>query len=377
MPWCSSRCGYCDFNTYVPGAIAGASPTTFVPDALAELTLAREVVGGRAVDTVFFGGGTPTLVPANQLVAVLHAIDSQFGLAPGAEITTEANPETLNANYLAELRAGGFNRISLGMQSAVGHVLAALDRIHTPGRAVEAAREAFDAGFEEVSLDLIYGTPGESDDDWRRSLDAVLEVGPSHVSAYSLIVEAGTRMARLVASGKLEELDDDVMARRYEMADTALLDAGLEWYEVSNWARGGIDGSACRHNLGYWRGDDWWGIGPGAHSHLGDVRWWNVKHPARYSVALANGDSPEAARETLLPKEQWLEHVMLGIRTSDGLSVDELGGLTPARQAQLVADGLVESAALAAGRIVLTLRGRLLADLLVRDLTEASPTPSR
>lgn len=372
VPWCSSRCGYCDFNTYVPGAIDGASPRSFVDDALAEIRLIRERQGARhvAVSTVFFGGGTPTLLPAPDLADVLAGIDAEFGLVPGAEVTTEANPESVSPEYFGQLRAAGFTRVSLGMQSASPAVLATLDREHTSGRAVEAAQEAFDAGFEEVSLDLIYGTPGETDDDWRGSIEAALSADPTHVSAYSLIVEQGTKMARLVRSGELVPADDDVLARRYEMADQAFRSAGLDWYEVSNWARGGASGpSVCQHNLGYWHNDDWVGIGPGAHSHVADVRWWNQKHPARCSAALSRGELPIAGSEVLSSADQAVEAVMLGVRLAEGLSLDRVIPGHDGDLVDLITEGLIEPGLYSQGRVALTPQGRLLADLVVRRLT--------
>src|SRR3954447_6067474 len=261
VPYCASRCGYCDFNTYIP---AEATPSGYVAAVRAELRLARRVLGDATppARTVFVGGGTPTLLPPADLGAILEAIREHVGLAPGAEVTTEANPESVDPVALAALRDAGFNRISLGMQSAAPQVLETLDRHHTPGRAVAAAHEARAAGFEHVSLDLIYGTPGETAQDWEATLHAALEAAPDHVSAYSLIVEPGTRLAARVRRGELPLPDDDVLAERYETTERILGAAGLGWYEVSNWARSGVD--RCRHNLGYWAGGDWWGRGPGA-----------------------------------------------------------------------------------------------------------------
>jgi oxygen-independent coproporphyrinogen-3 oxidase len=292
---------------------------------------------------------------------VLRAVDDCFGLAPGAEVTTEANPDSVTPASLAELRAGGFTRVSFGMQSASAHVLRTLDRTHTPGRPQAAVREAFAAGFEQVSLDLIYGTPGETDDDWRRSLAAAREAGPTHVSAYALIVEEGTALGRDVARGVLPAPDDDVLADRYLLAEAALSDLG--WYEVSNW------GAPCRHNLGYWRGDDWWGVGPGAHSHVGGVRWWNRKHPASWAAGLATG-SPGAGRELLGAEDRRVERVLLEVRLREGLPLDVLRPAGLAASRAQVADGLLEPAAYERGRAVLTLRGRLLADAVVRDLVD-------
>jgi oxygen-independent coproporphyrinogen-3 oxidase len=368
VPFCATRCGYCDFNTYTPSELdgGGRSRAGYVAAARVELALARRALGDAAplVETVFFGGGTPTLLTPGELAELLWAIEDTFGLAPGAEVTTEANPESVDEASLAALREAGFTRVSLGMQSAVPHVLQTLERVHAPGRAVAAAREARAAGFDHVSLDLIYGTPGESDDDWRASLDAALAAEPGHVSAYALIVEPGTRLAAQIARGDLPAPDDDVLADRYEIADTALAAAGFDWYEVSNWARSPDD--ACRHNLGYWRGGDWWGIGPGAHSHVGGVRWWNVLHPSAYAARLAEGASPAAGRELLDAETRRVERIMLELRLADGLPLDALDDVGRAAAAQAVEDGL---AMLADDRLRLTLRGRLLADAVVRSLT--------
>ena len=370
VPFCRTRCGYCDFNTYTAAELgSGASRDSYAGLAIAEIRLAARVLAGRAgpVQTVFFGGGTPTLLPPADLAAILLAIDSELGLAAGAEVTAEANPETVDERALAELRAAGFTRISLGMQSAVPHVLAALDREHQPGRPEQCARWARAAGFEQVSLDLIYGTPGESDADWQLSLRRAVDAGPDHISAYALIVEEGTRLAARIRRGELPMPDDDVLADRYLMGDELLAAAGLRWYEISNWAA--AESSECRHNLLYWTGGDWWGIGPGAHSHVAGTRWWNVRHPAAYAQRISAGASPGQAREVLSPGEQATERVMLTTRLATGCPASELtrAGLIAARQA--VADGLAGADALAAGRVELTRTGRLLADAVIRGLT--------
>ena len=347
VPWCASRCGYCDFNTYVPGRLRGAAPEDFAAAAVAELALHGI---DRPADTVFFGGGTPTLLPAAALGEVLAAIE----LAPGAEVTVEANPETVDPPKLAALRDAGFTRVSIGMQSASEHVLATLERAHSPGRAVQVARWAREAGFASVSLDLIYGTQGESDDDWRRSVDAALSGSPDHVSAYGLLLEPGTRLTARVRDGRLAALDEDAMARRYEYADAAFEAAGLAYYELCNW------GDPCRHNLGYWRGDDWIGIGPGAHSHVAGTRWWNVKHPARWAERVHAGAPPVAGREVLDAGARRTERIMLGLRMAEGLPADELAGAD-----QLVARGLLRAEG---DRLVLTREGRLLSDRVITEL---------
>jgi oxygen-independent coproporphyrinogen-3 oxidase len=312
------------------------------------------------------------LAPA-ALGRILRAIDAEFGLAPGAEVTTEANPESVDESSLGDLREQGLTRISFGMQSAVPAVLAVLDRVHQPGRPARCAAWARAAGFEHVSLDLIYGTPGESDADWRHSLDAAVAASPDHVSAYALTVEPGTRLAARVRRGELTAPDDDVLADRYLAADEILTAAGYGWYEISNWAASvpaNTAPSRCAHNMLYWTGGDWWGIGPGAHSHVGGTRWWNVRHPAAYGARIAAGNSPGQAREVLSEAERQLERVMLLIRLAEGCPVEVLGPAGRANAESVVAEGLADSGALAGGRIVLTGRGRLLADIVTRKLTE-------
>ncbi|WP_205470896.1 radical SAM family heme chaperone HemW [Nocardioides sp. SYSU D00038] len=370
VPFCSVRCGYCDFNTYtadelgVPG-VRGASRSSYAEAAIAEVRRARVVLGGRdlPVSTVFVGGGTPTLLDPADLTAVVAAIDAELGLVPGAEVTTEANPDSVTAASLAALREGGFDRVSFGMQSSVGHVLRVLDRTHDPERVPRAVEWARAAGFEQVSLDLIYGTPGESVADWEASVDAALSCAPDHVSAYSLIVEDGTALARRVRRGELPAPDDDDLADKYLLADERLGAAGLSWYEVSNWARD--DAARCRHNRLYWTSGDWWGVGPGAHSHVGGVRWWNVKHPVAYAERLASGRSPALAREVLDAGTRRVERVLLEVRLREGLALDVLDAAGRAAVPGLVDDGLVVADD---RRLVLTPPGRLLADAVVRRL---------
>jgi putative oxygen-independent coproporphyrinogen III oxidase len=369
VPYCSVRCGYCDFNTYTLTELGpGASTATFADQALAELDLAVRVLGAHArpVDTVFVGGGTPTLLPAADLVRCVDGIRERFGLSDGAEVTTEANPDSVTAADLAELAAGGFTRVSVGMQSVVPHVLRTLERTHDPARVATAVAGAKAAGLA-TSVDLIYGTPGESLADWRASLDAAVSLEPDHVSAYALIVEEGTRLAAQVRRGELAMPDGDDEADKYEVADDVLAAAGFDWYEVSNWSR--TDAGRCRHNEGYWRGDAWWGVGPGAHSHVGGVRWWNVKHPRTYAARLDAGTSPAAGRETLTPEQRHDEEVLLRVRLRAGLPIDVLDADGRTAVAGLVADGLVDGRAAVADRtVVLTRRGRLLADAVVRRL---------
>jgi putative oxygen-independent coproporphyrinogen III oxidase len=370
IPFCRTRCGYCDFNTYTAAELGdGASRASYAGLAIREVEFARRVLGERApaVSTVFFGGGTPTLLPPGDLAAILRAVDAEFGLAAGAEVSTEANPESVDLRGLERLRASGFTRMSFGMQSAASHVLRVLDREHTPGRAGQCVGWARSAGFDQVSLDLIYGTPGESDADWACSVRTAIEAGPDHISAYALIVEQGTRLAAQVRRGELAPPDDDVLADRYLAADDLLAAAGLGWYEISNWAAG--PDSACRHNLLYWTGGDWWGIGPGAHSHVGGTRWWNLRHPAAYARRIQEGVSPGQAREELTAAERVTERIMLETRLAAGCPVEALEDAGRRAAAQAVADGLADRACLAGGRVVLTRQGRLLADAVIRDLT--------
>ena len=371
VPFCATRCGYCDFNTYTAAELGpGVSRENYASLAIDEIRLARRVLGPTTppVSTVFFGGGTPTLLPAADLAAILRAIDGEFGLAAGAEVSTEANPESVDEPMLAELRASGFTRISLGMQSSVSHVLDVLDRSHSAGRPERCVAWARSAGFCRVSLDLIYGAPGESAADWLRSVHSALAAGPDHISAYALIVENGTRLAARIKRGELAPPDDDELADRYLAADELFSAAGLSWYEISNGAAG--PDSACRHNLLYWTGGDWWGIGPGAHSHIGGTRWWNVRHPVAYAGRISAGQSPGQGREMLVDGERRTERIMLATRLASGCPVDDLGAAGRRAAADAVADGLVGGAELAAGRVVLTTRGRLLADAVIRDLID-------
>lgn len=370
VPFCTTRCGYCDFNTYTAaelGTLPGASRAGYVNAAITELELAARVLApdAPAVSTIFIGGGTPTVLPPDDLGRLITAVRDHFGLAADAEVTTESNPESIDSAGLHRLREVGFNRISFGMQSAVRHVLATLDRTHSPGRAQQAVDEAKAAGFANVSLDLIYGTPGESATDWMESLDAALSASPEHISAYALIVEEGTRLAARIRRGELQATDDDDLADKYLIAEERLAAAGHTAYEVSNWSTSGA--TRCRHNLGYWRSHHWWGIGPGAHSHIGGVRWWNVKHPQAYAARLTSDQSPAQARELLSAEERRVERIMLELRLADGLTTSLLTTTEKGRLVDLVARRL---AVLQDDMLILTRDGRLLADGVIRDLLE-------
>lgn len=371
VPFCRVRCGYCDFNTYTATELKGVSQSSYIDELAKEISWSRDVlersgIPSRALHSVFFGGGTPTLLPARDLTAALQALRDTHGVVQNAEITVEANPDTLSTEYVQQLAHAGFTRVSVGMQSAVPHVLASLDRTHNPDSVVSAVSMIHDAGLE-ASIDLIYGAPGESLSDWRQSLEAAISLGTGHISAYALIVEEGTALARKISSGQLSQPDDDVQAQMYELADEFLSEAGFSWYEISNWSR--TESQRSQHNLAYWKNQDWWGYGPGAHSALGGTRFWNVKHPAAYAQRLAQGHSPAFAYETPDQEAQELERVLLGTRLSEGISTQNCEA---ASIATLISRGLIDGKRALDGRIVLTLSGRLRADEVVRELLFSS-----
>lgn len=362
VPFCATRCGYCDFNTYTPGELGSPRDLTgpYLNALERELEKAAEKVN-RPADTIFVGGGTPSLLGGEGLTRVLNAARNSFGISPDAEITTESNPESTSPEFFEQIKEAGFTRVSLGMQSAASHVLQILERAHTPGRPFAAAREAKAAGFEHVNLDMIYATPTETDDDVRRTLDLALETGVDHISAYSLIVEDGTRMARKVKKGELPAPDQDTMAKRYEIIASRLDDAGFGWYEVSNWAK---EGGECRHNMIYWRDQEWWGAGPGAHSHIGNERFYNVKLPGRYIKMLGDDELPIADSETLTESENHMEKIMLGLRLREGIDRSLL-----LDAAQPMVDSFIDRGLLVDdGRLRVTKPGRLLADGIITDL---------
>lgn len=370
VPFCSSRCGYCDFNTYTAAELGDAvQRDQFHEHLMREIDLvAASDPSAPPADTVFFGGGTPTTLAPAALGAIIDHLDATIGLAPQAEITTEANPDSVDAQALTELLEAGFTRLSLGMQSVAPQVLRVLERTHDAQRSLEIARLARDLGFRHVSLDLIYGTPGETESDVRRSLDAVLETGVDHCSAYALTVEAGTALARRVSRGEVLHPDPDTAADRYAVIDDVLTEAGMPWYEISNWA---TDTGRCRHNLGYWQGGQWWGIGPGAHAHRHGVRSWNRKHPRSYVAAIRSGELPIEGAENLDSAQQSTERIMLGLRTREGLPADLVADRDRLRS--LSADDLIDAEALQHGSVVLTRRGRLLADTVIQAVL-AEPT---
>lgn len=370
VPYCRVRCGYCDFNTYTNLEMGGgASASDYVSTLAGELRSARRAMDEaglpvRPAETIFLGGGTPTMLPASDLARMIELVEQTWGIQPGAEITTEANPETVDEAYLEALAAAGFTRISVGMQSAVPEVLHTLDRTHRPEKVLQVIAAAKAQGLD-TSLDLIYGTPGESMEDWQRSLDAALAMEPEHLSAYALVIEEGTRMWSQVRRGALPSPTDDDEAAKYEMADVALAAAGYQWYEISNWAKPGHE---CRHNEAYWRDWDWYGAGPGAHSHLGDVRLWNTKAPVAWAAQVGQERLPVAGHEVLDAEARRLEQVMLGIRMREGLPAASFeAGVVAA----LIADGYIDGSQALRGRVVLTLQGRLMADTVTHRLLEA------
>ena len=367
IPFCARRCGYCDFNTYTIAELGGdeSIEKRYVDALIKEIALARSIVGDQQVTTIFFGGGTPTLLPSSEIARILDAVQLQFRLSDDVEITTEANPDSVAAGSLGELRAAGINRISFGVQSTTPHVLQTLDRTHNPAQVPIVVHAARDAGFTHISVDLIYGTPGETIVEWEESVRSLLTLPIDHISAYSLIVEEGTKLGAQVRRGVLAMPDEDLNADKYIVADDLFTAAGFAWYEVSNWAK---PGGACKHNEMYWKNNDWWGLGAGAHSHIDGVRWWNKKLPAAYIKELQDGSSPALAREILTDEERSFEELMLGIRTREGLP---LSVVAHGAAAAALADGNLDVEQYEMGRVVLTRSGRLIADALLRAFSDA------
>lgn len=367
VPFCASRCGYCDFNTYTASELqrdgTTVSVATYADRVISQIQQGHLALPDtRVIETVFFGGGTPTLMPAGELVRILSALRSEYGFADGVEVTTEANPDSVDRDYLGELRDGGFTRVSFGHQSSASHVLQLLERTHTAGRTWDAVNSAREVGFAHVSVDLIYGSQAESDHDLEETLTEVVNADVDHVSAYSLIVEPGTRMAAKVERGEVPPASDDIAAHRYPIIDEVLSQNGFTWYEVSNWSK---PGGECRHNIGYWRNQDWLGIGPGAHAHHNGSRMWNLKHPAAWAAAIDSHTSPWADSEVLTADEQRREHIMLRLRLREGLPLDYLSEAGWSHAVEAVLEGLLEQRN---DRLVLTDKGRLLADGLVARL---------
>ena len=371
IPYCVKRCGYCDFNTYTPSELKiteglAQISNSYIDLLLMEIKTAKVQVGQSAnVPSIFFGGGTPSLMQPDDIGRVISTIKSEFTLLPDAEITMECNPDTVTKESLAAFRAIGVNRVSFGMQSAVKHVLATLDRTHNPENLLQVTTWAQEVGFSEISVDLIYGTPGESLADWQTSIDAALALPITHISAYALIVEEGTKLAAQIKRGEVAQVDDDLTAEKYLVADKAFTAAGFEWYELSNWAK---SGSLSKHNLAYWLGDNWWGAGPGAHSHLNGKRFWNVKHPNLYKERVLANQSPVADSEVLEELQIESERLMLSLRLPSGVDKQSLNELQLAELSSYVESGHLDQANWNQGRATLTLDGRLIADRILRQI---------
>jgi len=371
IPYCVKRCGYCDFNTYTPSELKiteglAQISNSYIDLLLMEIKAAKSQVSQSAnVPSIFFGGGTPSLMQPDDIGRVISTIKSEFTLQSDAEITMECNPDTVTKESLAAFRAMGVNRVSFGMQSAVKHVLATLDRTHNPENLLQATTWAKEVGFSEISVDLIYGTPGESLSDWQTSIDAALTLPITHISAYALIIEEGTKLAAQIKRGEVAQVDDDLTAEKYLVADKAFTAAGFEWYELSNWAK---SGSLSKHNLAYWSGDNWWGAGPGAHSHLNGKRFWNVKHPNLYKERVLANQSPVADSEVLEELQIESERLMLSLRLPSGLDKQSLNELQLAELSSYVESGHLDQANWNQGRATLTLNGRLIADRILRQI---------
>lgn len=369
IPYCVKRCGYCDFNTYTPselreGGTLEMVSNDYIDAVLKEIEIAKRTAPG-AVPTIFFGGGTPSLLPAHDLGRVITAIKSGWSVSPDCEITLEANPDSVDASKLMAFREAGFNRVSFGMQSAQPHVLATLDRTHNPENVLRAIEGARAAGFSSVSVDLIYGTPGESLDDWRSTVESALALGVDHISAYALIVESGTKLANQIKRGELSMPDDDLMADMYLLVDRLAQESGLSWYELSNWSKPGHE---SQHNIAYWKNSNWWGLGPGAHSHKDGVRWWNIKHPTAYKAALFAGTTVIAESEVLTPAQLADEAIMLPIRMREGIALANLSPEQISRVSPYSQSGHVDPLKWESGILQLTPEGRLIADRIVREL---------
>lgn len=362
VPYCSKRCGYCDFNTYTPSELDREDQIeSWLNSAVKEIELARRVLKEElTIDTIFFGGGTPSLLDSNTVDNFIQSVKSNFKLKPRLEITIEANPDSITEEKSQRWLNSGINRVSIGMQSSTKEVLKKLDRTHNPDNVSNSVDILKKSGFDNFSLDLIYGTPGESLNDWENSLKDAIALNPPHISAYSLVIEPGTKMGAQLNRGEIEQVNDDEAADKYQLADEMLNKNNYSWYEISNWAK---KDKECKHNLNYWLGNNWWGIGPGAHSHVNGVRWWNHKLPKVWRELLEKQNSPALAREVLSEDQIRSEQIMLLSRLKTGLGIEELD---ENRIENLIANQL---ATLDANKIVLTLKGRLLADEVFRQLS--------
>ena len=371
IPYCIKRCGYCDFNTYTPSELQITTGLKNITNSyttllITEIKSARKQVGERAVvPSIFFGGGTPSLMEAEDIKSIISTIGSEFDLAGDIEITLESNPDTVDKDKLEKFYRAGINRISFGMQSAVPHVLATLDRTHNPDNLYQVTKWASEVGFKEISVDLIYGTPGESKSDWQKSIDTALSLPITHISAYALIIEEGTKLAAQIKRGEVDQVDDDLTAEKYLMADNAFTKFGFNWYELSNWSK---VNSESKHNLAYWLGKNWWGAGPGAHSHLNGKRFWNVKHPNLYKQKIDANESPVADSEDLKELQIESERLMLSIRLPSGVKKNTLNEQQILDLSEYVESGHLDKGDWDNGRATLTLDGRLIADRIVREI---------
>lgn len=371
IPYCIKRCGYCDFNTYTPSELQITTGLKNITNSyttllITEIKSARKQVGERAVvPSIFFGGGTPSLMEAEDIKSIISTIGSEFDLAGDIEITLESNPDTVDKDKLEKFYQVGINRISFGMQSAVPHVLATLDRTHNPDNLYQVTKWASEVGFKEISVDLIYGTPGESKSDWQKSIDTALSLPITHISAYALIIEEGTKLAAQIKRGEVDQVDDDLTAEKYLMADNAFTKFGFNWYELSNWSK---VNSESKHNLAYWLGKNWWGAGPGAHSHLNGKRFWNVKHPNLYKQKIDANESPVADSEDLKELQIESERLMLSIRLPSGVEKNTLNEQQISDLSGYVESGHLDKGDWDNGRATLTLNGRLIADRIVREI---------
>ncbi|MEI8066687.1 MAG: radical SAM family heme chaperone HemW [Actinomycetes bacterium] len=367
VPYCLKRCGYCDFNTYTPGELRNGGDLATVSDGYIDLLIkeCNFVPPAGPIPTIFFGGGTPTLMEPSDLGRLLRHLENRFGFTEDAEITIEANPDTVTAEKLQQLKEIGINRISFGMQSSNPQVLKVLDRTHNPENVFKATEWAKSANFEHISVDLIYGVPSESIADWRSSVETALSLPIDHISAYALIVEDGTKLAGQVRRAEVVMPDEDETADKYLLVDELATAAGLSWYELSNWSK---PGGECRHNIAYWEGKNWWGLGPGAHSHMNGRRWWNVKHPNAYREKLSAQNSPMHDEEELTVEQIEQERIMLNIRLPRGLplatlSAEQVQNLLPYRES-----GHLDAGSWGSGNLTLTRSGRLIADRIVREI---------
>ncbi len=371
IPYCIKRCGYCDFNTYTPAELKISTgleqiSNSYIDLLLQEIDSVREqIVGEITVPSIFFGGGTPSLMQPNDIGRVISKIKNEFDLPLNSEITLECNPDTVTKDSLENFKKVGINRVSFGMQSAVPHVLATLDRTHKPENLAQATTWANEVGISEISVDLIYGTPGESITDWQTSIDSALALPITHISAYALIIEEGTKLAAQIKRGEVPEVDDDLVADKYLIADKAFKEAGFEWYELSNWSK---PGSESKHNMAYWNGDNWWGAGPGAHSHLNGKRFWNVKHPNLYKERIQNKQSAIADSEVLKKDQIESERLMLLLRLPSGIEKQTLNQIQLSELSEFVESGHLDRANWNQGRASLTLNGRLIADRILRKI---------